>query len=178
MRILHGASGAAGPALLDRLSVCALNGLKLRLRKVGSPKNLQYQVRLAINVAVDVVRKLSREPLLEVALLLRRFGMCPQVISNCQLIREAEAVARTNIQVVYWQSVRAGKGLSPFNSKIATMYVAQCCETFDHDRNICIRRNDHADVDDRFGSEAGDGRTAHVFYRQRDISYHWPDFRT
>src|SRR4029450_3258164 len=87
-------------ALSDRLSVCALNGLKLRLRKVGSPKNLQYQVRLAIDVAVDVVWKLSREPLLEVAVLLRRCGMRPQVISDCQLIREAEAVARTKIQVV------------------------------------------------------------------------------
>jgi hypothetical protein len=85
----------AGPtALLDCLSVCTLNSLKLGSRKAGSPKNLENQVSLAIDVAVDVVPKLSREPLLEVTVLPRSFGMRSQVIPNRQLIRETEADAR------------------------------------------------------------------------------------
>src|SRR5262245_28704748 len=108
-------------ASLVWLSIDPRDGFELRRRQAAGAQDFEEQVRLAVDVAADVVGKLARQPFLERAVIARGVGMSAQVVSDREMIRERGAVERAQIEMMPGQSLRALERLAAADSQIALM---------------------------------------------------------
>src|SRR5262245_46235151 len=127
----------------SRLPVGDLDRFQLVGRQTCLPKDRQNQICLSVDVVFDVLRKLTRQALLELAIFPRRVRMRSQVVAHRDLIDESEASGRTQVQVVIVLTLRTGECFATLDAEIAAVRIAERRETLDCAGNLRLSRHDN-----------------------------------
>src|SRR5436189_203223 len=77
--------------------VDAFDRCELLLGQSSAPQHVEHEIRLAEYVAVDVIWKLRREFLLQVAVTACRVGMRAEIVAHGYLVDDADRALRTPI---------------------------------------------------------------------------------
>ncbi len=104
---------------------------------------------------------------------IRRMGA--KMIAECDVIAKRNAVTWANVEVVSRLILRHRKRLSVFDSEIATMFISQSSQSHHHQGHFTSRRDHDVEVNDRLGSQAGDGGTSNMLKCNGNIAHERPD---
>ena len=87
----------------------------MSVAEAGAPQHLQQEVGLAEDVAINVVRELRREPLLQLAVAACDVRVRAEIIPDCELIDNADRPLGADVEMVPRQAGRVPERLAIFD---------------------------------------------------------------